>query len=73
MSDGRPTYSARVFSVPWEGKHFLVAGRQDGAIDFVVPDVGSYPLRLADAEALIVALCSAVADVHRGLSLGVVA
>lgn len=66
-------YDAKVFNVPWEGKIFMVAGRQDGTLDFVVPNVGSYPLRLADAEALIVALCSAVADVHRGLSLGEVA
>lgn len=65
---GAPAYDARIFRVPWEGKDFLVAGRQDGTMDFVVPDVGSFPLRLADVETLIIALCSAVADVHRALS-----
>lgn len=61
-------YDAKVFRVPWEGKTFEVAGRQDGTLDFVVPDGRSFPLRLVDAEAMIVALCSAVADVHRVLS-----
>jgi len=54
-----------VFHVPWEGKEFLVARRVDGTMDFVVPDVGSFPLTLAQAETMVLALCASIAEIHR--------
>lgn len=52
------TYTAELF----EAGLFKTAGTLDGFIDLATPN-GTYPLTLAEAHDLAMALCSAIADV----------
>jgi hypothetical protein len=58
------TYNAKLFSSPWEGKTFKLAGTLDGFIDLAVPKGGTYPLSLEEARSLVDALNIAITDVQ---------
>ena len=59
-----PTFTAKLFEVPWETAHFAVAGTLDGFIDLAVPQGGTYQLSLEVARNLAEALTNSVADIQ---------
>ena len=58
-----PIYNAQLFQSPYATTQFKLAGTLDGFIDLAVPEGKTYPLSLAEAEALAQALISAIGDV----------
>lgn len=58
------TFTAKLFTVPWESNSFKLAGTLDGFIDLAVPCGGTYPLSLGEAKQLASALTSAIVDIE---------